>query len=241
MSGHPTAIDFDPYSTNTVAAHQIGQLHVDEYGDYWRYAKVGASNITAGKLQVCPAPKTNHHNIAASAAAAIGDRSVTLTLGATAAVAGEYNEGFLVANDVAPEGVAYRINSHPAADASATLTVTLKRPLIEAVTTSSEFELIHNNWNGVVEAAVEERKPAGVPLVDVTAGSFCWLKTRGNASVLAGDTLSLGAQVVQHASTAGAVDDIDTTFGTGMAYYVVGKAKVAGVSTEFPVVELTID
>src|SRR3990167_6461877 len=144
-------IDFNPYETNTVPAHQKGALYVDPYGDCWRYAYVGAVAITAGKLQVCPAPKTNHHNIAAAAAAAVGDVKVTVDLGATLAAVGEYNEGFLVANDVAPEGVAYRITSHPAAASDANLEVTLARPLIEAVTTTSEFELLHNNWNGVVD------------------------------------------------------------------------------------------
>lgn len=241
MSTTSHVIDFNPYKTSTSPQHQLGLKYETPRGEVYRYSKVGAANITAGKLQVCPAPKTNHHNVAASAAAAINATKITVTLGNTAAVANEYAEGYLVANDNAPEGVVYRIKSHPAADALATLELTLDRPLVEAVTTASEFELLHNTWNGVVEAAVEERAPAGVPLVDALAGVYVWLKTRGVASVLAGDTLTLGAQQVSHASTAGAIDDIDTTFGTGMTYYVIGKAKVAGVSTEFPAVELSID
>lgn len=241
MSSTAHVVDFNPYQTSTIQDHQLGTKYELPNGDIFRYAKVGAVAITAGKLQVCPAPNTAWHNVAATAAAAIGAKTITVQLGAAAVTANQFAEGYLVANDNVPEGVVYRIKSHPAADSAATLTLTLYYPVIEAVTTSSEFEILANNWNGVVEAAVEERAPAGVPLVDAAIGAYVWLKTRGIASVLAGDTLTLGGAVCSHASTAGSVDDIDTTLATSFAYYTVGKAKVAGVSTEFPAIELTID
>lgn len=232
---------FNPYETASVAEYQVGHKKEDEHGDCYRYAYVGGSNITSGKLQVCPAPKTDHHNISVASAAAIGEEEVTVTLGGTAATVDEYAGGFIVFNDVAPEGTQYRITGHPAADASASLKVTLERPLIEALTTSTQVELNHNPWNGVVEAAVEERKPAGVPLLDVTANNYCWLKTKGIASVLFGDDANIGEELVSHASTAGAVDAANTTYGTAFSAYTIGKAKVAATNTELNSVELTID
>lgn len=233
-------IDFNPYKTSTVQQHQLGRKWTTEDGDIYRYAKAGAA-ITAGKLQVCPAPKTNHHNVTVQTAAAIGDKTVTVTLGATLAAVDEYAGGTLVINDVTGEGGRYKITGHPAADSAATLELTLERPLVEALDTTTQIELNHNTWNGVVEAAVEERKPAGVPLVDVASGSYAWLLTRGVTGVLAGDTINIGEEVVSHASTAGAVDADSTTYGTGFAYYKIGKQKVAATSTEFNSVELTID
>lgn len=242
MSTTAHVSDFNPYKTGSVAMHQIGTKLETPDGDVYRYAKAGASNISKGKLQVCPAPKTNHHNVAWASGGALGSKLVTVTLGATAAVANEYAEGYLVVNDATGEGTRYKIVSHPAADSGATLQLTLERPVTgTALVSGSEFELNHNPWNGVVEAAVEERKPAGVPLVNVTAGNFCWLLTRGVTGVLAGDTLSLGYDLVSHASTAGAVDNSDTTLSTAQAYYIIGKAKVAGTSTEYNSVELSID
>lgn len=236
------AIDFNPYKTSTIAQHQIGRKWQTDNGDIYRYAKVGASNISKGKLQVCPAPKTNHHNVAWASGGALGAKTVTVTLGATAAVADEYAGGVLVVNDATGEGTRYRISGHPAADASATLQLTLERPVAgTALVSGSEFELNHNPWNGVVEAAVEERQPAGIPLVSVTAGEYCWLLTRGETGVLMGDTINIGEEVVSHASTAGAVDADSTTYGTGFAYYKVGKQKVAGTSTEYNTVEVKID
>jgi hypothetical protein len=242
MSATAHVIDFNPYRTSSTAAHQVGTKYETPRGDIFRYAKAGASNISKGKLQVCPAPKTNHHNVAWASGGALGASTVTVTLGATAAVANEYAEGVLVVNDATGEGTSYRIVSHPAAESSATLELTLERPVIgTALVSGSEMTLVHNPWNGVVEAAVEERQPAGVPLVNVTAGEFCWLKTRGTTAVLQGDATNVGEELVQHASTAGAVDAASTTYGTAFAYYTVGKAKVAGVDTEYNPVELTID
>lgn len=234
-------VTFNPYKTNSIADHQIGRKWVTEEGDVFRYAKAGASNITAGKLQLSPAPKTNHHNVAVAAAAAIGAKTVTVTLGATAAVANEYAGGFIVFSDVAPEGTRYRITGHPAAESAATLELTLQRPLVEAVTTSSEASLVHNTWNAVVEGTVTTRSAAGVPLVDVTAGEFCWLLTRGVTGVLADSAIDLGASVVAGSSTAGALDAQSDTAATAVDQVVVGKAIVAGVDTEYRPVELHID
>lgn len=234
-------IDFNPLKTSDVQQHQLGRRWVTEDGDIYRYAQAGGSNITAGNLQLGPAPKTNHHNVAVATAAAIGDKTVTVTLGATAAVADEYAGGKIVFSDVAPEGSTYIITGHPAAESSATLEVTLDRPLVEALTTSSEATLVHNTWNGVVEGTSTTQSPAGVPLVDVTAGEFCWLLTRGITGVLADSTINLGADVVAGSSTAGALDARSDTAATAIDQIPVGQAVVAGVDTERRPIELKID
>jgi hypothetical protein len=234
--------DFNPHATSTIQQHEVGFKYETDRGDIFRYAKAGASNISRGKLQVCPAPKTNHHNVAWASGGALGAKTVTVTLGATAATADEYAGGFLVVNDATGEGTRYRISGHPAADSAATLQVTLAEPIREAALVSgSEMELNHNPWNAVVEAAVEERQPAGIPLVNVTAGSYCWLMTRGVTGVLMGDSVNIGEELVSHTSTAGSVDADSTTYGTGFAYYKIGKAKVAGTATEYNSVEVKID
>ncbi len=233
-------IDFNPYETSDVQKHQLGHKYVTEDGDIYRYAKAGASNITSGKLQLAPARKTNHDNVAVYAAAAIGDTKVTVTLGATAATANEYVGGKIVFSDVAPEGQEYVISSHPAADASATLQLTLKRPLVEALTTSSEACLVHNTWNAVVEGTESTSDPAGVPVVDVTASYYCWLMTRGVKAVLADETIDAGAWLTAGTSTAGAVEELDDLT-TEITDNFVGKALVAGVDTEYRAVKLEID
>lgn len=235
-----SAIDLNPYEISDVQQHVIGAKFETPDGEIYRYAKAGASNITAGKLQLAPAPKTNHHNIAVAAAAAIGAKQVTVTLGATAAVANEYAGGLMSISDATGEGVSYRIVSHPAADASASLTLTLERPLVEALTTSSEVTLTHNTWNGVVEGTSSTQEPAGFPTVDITAGYFGWLKTRGFTPALADETLTLGAWLTAGTDTAGAVEELDDVTAP-VTDQLVGRATVAGVDTEYRTIYALID
>ena len=62
FAGQPQVFDLNPHEISSIAAHTPGMKGVDRFGDVYRYIKAGASGISAGKLQLAPAPKTNHHN-----------------------------------------------------------------------------------------------------------------------------------------------------------------------------------
>ena len=171
MSGFLIISGSTTKKTTANPEHAVGVLATNGRGDLFRYAKAGASGVSAGKLQLAPTPKTNHDNVAVAAAAAAGAFEVTVTLGATAAVADEYAGGVIVINDADGEGGRYIIAGHPAANSSTSLTLTLAEPLDEALTTSSEACLVHNTWQGVQEGTTSTLAPAGVPLVDIAARS----------------------------------------------------------------------
>lgn len=242
MIGGVQIYSSDIYSISSIQEHNLGALGMDEYGDLYRYAKAGASNISAGKLQLAPADKTNHANCAATAAVTADGRTrkVTIQLGATAATLNEYAGGYLAASNNSPEGEIYRVYSNPAASSSGTLEVTVQRPFVTDITTSSDFTLYHNAWNGVIEGTSSTAQPAGVPVVDITAAYYGWIKTRGIVAGLADETLTLGALLTAGTSTAGAFEeyDDDTTPDTDN---IVGFAVVAGVDTDFRPIQLTID
>jgi len=248
IASQPLILDFDPYDTRTAAGatHQLGSRIISADRTF-RYAKSGASTISRGKLQAAPAPKTNHHNVAVAAAAAVGDTTITVTLGATAAVANEYNEGFVVVNDVDGEGIAYQIASHPAASSSASLTLRLADPIAVALTTSSEVTLVHNKFNAVVEASTATRRAAGVPLVTTTADDFVWLVSQGISPILADGAVAVGNAIVISDSVAGAVEQqdvfVNATDATRLdAKTVVGRANIlALVDTEYRPAILAID
>lgn len=236
-------LDFDPKKTRTEAeaTHNLGEKVAVADGRVFRFAKAGGSNISLGKLQLAPAPKTNHHNVAVASAAALGATQVTVTLGATAATANEYAEGYLFITDAAGEGGSYKISGHPAAESAASLTVTLFDPIVAtALTTSSEATLIHNNYNGVVEGTSSTQLPVGIPLVSISSGDYGWLQTRGHVPALADENLTLGAWLTAGTSTAGAVEELDdvTAPVTDIA---IGWATVAGVDTEYRPIFLTLD
>lgn len=242
MNGQPTIFDLNPYAFSSVQNHQLGARVIDGFGDSWRYAKIGASNASAGQLQLAPVQKTNHHNVAATVAVTANGlaNQVTLQLGATAATAGEYNGGFLIANDNSPEGEMYRIVSHPAAGSGETLTVTVERPFLTSITTSSEFTLVHNSYNGVVVGTTVTIPAAGVPVVDATAAYFGWLKTRGPVSVLIGSAATLGADLIVGGTNGAVTDRTDALGASGEP--VVGVCNIAvGVTGEYNPITLLID
>lgn len=237
-------IDFDPYSTRTVdpGTHQFGSPVELADGRKFRFGKAGGSNISRGKLQHAPSPKGNHSDVAVAANADVGAESISVTLGATAAVAGEYDEGFAVVIDGAGEGQVLGISHNPAHAGSGAITIVLADYVKTALASaSSKVDLVHNSYNGVQETTTNTLVAAGVPLVGVTAGDYVWLQTRGIASVLADETLTLGAAVTGGTSTAGSVEEWDDVTAPITENLVGFVNHVAGTDTEYPVVVLCID
>lgn len=239
ISGDPRMASFDPRVMTATQEHPLGFMMRTVDGRAFRYGKADSNGSTAGYLYCSNANAANHSNCAVYAAAAIGATEVTVTLGATAATANEFAEGYLIPNDVAPEGVAgFKIKSHPAADSAATLTLKLAEPLSEALTTSSEVTLIHNPYNAVEATTTQTTPPAGVAAVDITANYYGWYQTRGPAAVLcdAGAQASLGQMVTIGGTSPGGVAPIDAD-----TEIPVGYALDAGVSGEFNPVFLVLD
>lgn len=243
--GQADVIAFNPLATSSVAQHDLGQEIELTDGRVFRYAKAGASGISAGKLQLAPAPKTNHHNVAWASGGAINTNKVTVTLGATAATVDEYAQGYLVVNDATGEGTAYQISGHPAASSAATLELTIFGNFYEALVSGSEVSLVHNRYNAVVEGTTQTRTPAGVPLRDIAAGEYGWLQVAGIAPVLADEAIAVGSAVTIGSSTAGAVELRDWAVNATDATRFdvephVGRAVVAGVDTEYRPILLEI-
>lgn len=250
LSSPADILDFDPYTSRTEAegTHLLGDFVRLADERCFRHGKAGGAAISKGKLQLAPAPKANHHNVAVQTAPTLNDQAVIVTLGATAAVANEYNEGKVVVNDVDGEGQEFKISSHPAANASATLRLALFDPIGPVnLTTSSEVSLVHNTWNGVVEAAVATRRVSGVPLIAVAIGDYAWFKTKGVAGVLADGAVAVGNMVVPSDAVAGAVEQqdvfVNATDATRLdAKSTPGRADImALVDTEYRPVTLSID
>jgi len=241
FSGAKQLFAGEMYLESSIQEDTIGARGVDQYGDLYRYIKVGGSGITAGQLQTAPTQKTAHHNIAAYAAVTADGRTkkVTLQLGAAAATANEYAGGLLCASDNGPQGTPYRITGHPAADSSATLEVTVDKPFQESIATTDEFYLVHNTWNAIIVNAAFTLPAAGVPLVDMTASYYGWIKTGGVMPVLIGTAATLGADL--KADGSGGVTDRTDALGAS-AEPVVAVANIAvGVAGEYNPVTLLID
>lgn len=195
------------FQESTTQLHKLGERATTGDGRKFRYAKVGGTALVVGNLLQCPAEVTNHQDLT-PAAAAIGATSITVTLGATAATANQYSEGWAVITVTPGLGYQYKIKSHPAADASASLVVTLEDPIEVALTTSSRVDLVLNPYNGVIQCPTTlTGAPVGVAVNNIAASSFGWIQTGGVASILADGANAVGANVVASNGTAGAVED----------------------------------
>jgi len=196
--------------------------------------------VAAGKLYADTAVVANHQNIAVTAFTAYSNNGnvpakVTVTLGATAATANQYAGGFLVVNDNAGEGQTLRIASHPAADASASLVVTLEEGPITTITTASEVCLIAPHGKDVIISAATTKTSVscGIGLYVIAAASYGFLVTKGIVSALADSTnAAIGTAIASSVNTAGAVGAVPYA-GNIVTGEVIGNAVQTGVSTEY--------
>jgi hypothetical protein len=205
-----------------------------EDGRVYRYTRVGAADIAAGKLNVNADLDSNVTNKAVTAASAIGSTSVSFTAGASQ-TADAYADGLLVVNDATGEGVNYRVASHTGGTATV---VTLQDPITVAlVSSTSEVTLKKNTWADVVISATDQADQAvGVANVAVTAAHYCWLQTRGECAVLADEAVTKGLALTIGTGVAGAVEALD-----GLGEVQIGVASEALVDTEYRSAFLTID
>lgn len=233
-----TAIRTDAISS--VKQHQLGQRHTDPYGRVFAYCRAGAVALVRGKLSVASTVVANHVNMSWETAPAKGDKTVTLTLGATAATADQYKDGMLVVNDGTGEGRLYPIDGNLAADSAGTITVYLSEAIDTAgALAEANVDLLTGKYNGVVISATDQADaPVGVPIVAVTEAYYFWAQSAGPCAVLADETLTpVGARVTIGSAVAGSVEMQDA-----VAEPIIGEVmQQAGVDTEYPAINLMID
>lgn len=227
------------FDSSTTSEADLGAKFDTADGRSFRYCKVGATALVAGNVYDGPANVANHTNVTVQAAAAVGASTISVTLGATLATANQYAGGVIVVNDVDGQGHTYGVKSNPAADASATLTLTLEdnELVLTALTTSSQVSLVPNQYNAVIiHAASETGVPLGIAVTTAAASEFAYIQTRGPVSALQdASAAALGKQVGASTTTNGAVSAGDGTLP------VIGYQLATGVSTESNPIFLQID
>lgn len=236
-TGFAQVVEQDVHTTSTVARAKLGDKVHTADGRVYRYTKNAGTALGAGQMTVAATIVANHTNIAVAVAADIRDMKVSVTLGATAAVANAYSEGYMVVNDANGEGIAYKIASHGAGASAGTLVIELEDALVVALTTSSEVSLVKNVNDSVVISAVDQADLAtGVPNVAVAADEYFWAQTGGICATLADEAVAAGVSLTIGTGAAGAVEAADL-----VGEQVIGVAHSALVDTEYRAVRLTMD
>lgn len=240
FSADPIAAFADLWSSSATQRHQLGSRFVTPDGRVFRYCKAGASNLVAGNVIQASAQDTAHQQLT-PAAAAIGARRIVATLGASAAAANLYAEGWAIIDTTPGEGYAYPISGHAAVLSSGVITLDLPPDsLVQvALTTSSRVSLQRNPYAGVIQSPVTTLTGAvvGVAAYPITAAQFGWIQTHGPGAVLIAGTPGVGLAVVVPATAAGAV----VVDGAAAATKVVGSMMVTGVDGKIQAVLLNIN
>jgi hypothetical protein len=205
------------------------------------------TTVAEGKLYQNAALVANHQNCdvtAVQAYSANGNTpaTVTITLGATAATANQYRGGYLAVVDGAGEGQVLKIASHPAADASATLTLTLEDGPSTALSTStSECSLVPATGNGVIiMPTTPSNVPFGLAMYPIAADAYGFFLTKGLGNALSDATTpAVGCAISWSAATAGAVGATPYA-GNVLTGAVIGHTAILGVSAEYRPVFMNI-
>lgn len=229
----------DIHNTETTQSSEVGTVYrIDSVGKSYRYAENGGTAAGAGKLMVAATQTANHVNLSFASAPAAGDNYVSVTLGATAATAGDYANGQLVVQDGTGEGIAYDIEGHPAADASASLRVDLKKEItVAGAVSETNVDLVKNLWKDVVISVTDQADPiAGVFNVAVAANAYGMIQTWGPAAVWQDEANAVGASLTTGTGVAGQVETVDAA-----GEHSLGQMGTqVGVATEYQLVFLQI-
>jgi hypothetical protein len=236
LGGDPEAAGQLLHEISLTPRHRIGERVTTNDGRVFRYAKAGAVDLVAGNALQAPAPVANHLDLTPSAAA-IGDLSISLTLGATAATAGQYAAGLAIISTTPGNGMAYRISGHAAIGSAGAGVINLEDPIQVALTTSSRVDLYANPYNGVIQTPVTTLTGAvvGAAPLAVTAANFFWMQVRGLFGGLIDGTPAVGQGLSCPGAAAGAFAINSGTLP------IVAYAVVVGVTAKNKGIFLTLE
>lgn len=232
--------DGDQFTVHTVQSLGLGQEMRFTDGRRFRYSRAGAVAVVPGKLYQAPVPVADHV-LKTAAAAAVGDRTVSLTLGATATTEDQYRDGYLVV-DLASNtgfGYMYQVGAHMVIAASGVFAVPLRSAVQVAIaTTASSVSLVPNNYAGVILtiATTPTAVLAGVSVKAIPIGQYGWIQVAGDVMCLVAGTHIIGT-TTWPSGTAGAVKPSAAT--VVMLVTIVGNVVRVATTTNYSTIALT--
>lgn len=225
-------------TTDASLATLVGVKFLSDNDRVYTLVQNGATALVSGVLVQSPASIGANHTGLTLSTQAIGDFTVTATLGGTAVTANQYAGGFLVISAGTGIGQTLEIASHPAqTSTSGTVVLTLKERLsVATLTSDSKGSLTlpqYGSANGVaittsgvvVNPVTATGRVIGatiypIPASSSTAATYGFIQTSGPVGVLNDANTAIGLDLMPSANTAGAV-----------ATYVVATRSRVGTST----------
>lgn len=239
LTGAPVIYGIVPHETSSVAQHQLGVKGVTSDGRTYRYAQCGDTDIGPGLVVVAPDITGNHEDRDVNTFA-VGDTNITVSIGATAIVGNEYEEGFVFIIDETGQGIAYKIANCPPTAINSDVVIRLAEPIRVAAVAATTVTLYRNKYRDVVVSDGDQiDMPVGVPNVALAADYYGWIQTRGPCSILVdGNDTTASQGITIGDTTPGAVETWDA-----IAEPYIGIQPIGNNSdtTEYGVYELRLD
>ena len=244
------ASDQSIYESRSAPHHDPGTRAQTNDGRVFYYTwnqNAAAAALTVAELQVTAAVDTAHHEMAIAAGGGNAGQNVmsSITLGASAVLANEYQFGYIAVTDNTGAGQYFKIKEHAAADASATdFSVTLFDNIATALDATSTVTLNLNPYGSPTSGPQQSNTtvveiPVGVPCFTIADNEYGWLQTWGPCAVLADEAVAVGQAVTVGTGLDGAVEEDDTAT-TVSQEFIVGYSMTALVDTERQLVDLRI-
>ena len=209
-------------------------------GRKFRYVANGGTAIGEGLVVASEAPAGNHdEDLVITTSPSVGDTTISITLGGTAAAKDLYAEGYLFFNlaSTTPHEM-YKIKGHALIASSGTGEITIDEPdgFQTAITAGTDTAgLIQSPYKDIVVApAAVAGRFVGVTCADLEADYYGWVQVSGMATAKIDGTPAVGTLVGASSNHAGQLLAIgaDTTPALARLH---GKA---GVDNEFHTVML---
>ncbi len=233
----PISYGIDPWSNEAQSQLPLGSLGYDQFGNRYRYVLNNATNaMILGNLQSRSNIDTNFVDLAVQAAAPLlvagvaptPNKTVALTLGASATTANQFAGGTAVVSVTPGIGQQFTINTHEV-KASGTCKFTFFEPLSVALTTSSKMTLLPHPHNGVViSPSTWAGEPVGVAMNAMPVATYGWVGTHGVFGVRSDAT---GTQAIGKAMAPSVQTPGDVTLWVTVQHN-IGVFLVAGVSAQ---------
>ena len=233
----------DEKVTGTTKLHPYGTRMVLPDGRVFYYGQTDGAQ-TAGAICQSAVGVANHDRDLATTTASAGDKSVTVTLGGTAAAEDLYAEGYLYVNDGTGEGHNYKIRQHDAIGSGGSGAINLMDgdPIATGFAAATIVGLAKNPSKAfIVYPTTPTGHAVGVAATDFDDDDYGWLQTWGPAAVLCDVAFVIGNHVRVSDGTAGSGEPLDRD-GTHENEETIGVASlIAPVTTDYGYVNLTIN
>ena len=245
INGSAAEPDVNVWETSSTQQYELGTRYVLPDGRAYRYAQAGAAALAPGELQQSAvfggSSATVQTDIAVQAAAAVGEKAISVTLATDAATLNQYAGGWLCVSDAAGQGQLFSVASNAVATAGGTCVIQVNEPVTVALTTSSKAQLMTNPYKLIIAAPVTTPSglPVGVPNVDVAINYFGWIQTWGPCCCLVKTALLMGTSVIQDVAAAGSVG-VQTAGAASLVQPQIGIGGLVTATTDSGIVFLTI-